>query len=158
MEPADRPTDNRRRVADHPLWYHTIELHPGLVTPGWFDLRPIVDGLPWPEITGRRCLDIGTYDGYLAFEMERRGAAEVVAVDIADHDGWDWPVRLRARGGAELARLAGADKGAGFALAAEILGSKVKRHEVSIYDLDPAELGTFDVVICGSLLLHLRDP
>jgi tRNA (mo5U34)-methyltransferase len=128
------------------------------VTPGWFDLRPIVDVMPWPAVHGRRCLDIGTYDGFLAFELERRGASEVVAVDIADPDEWDWPVRLRSHGGAELARLAGADKAAGFALAAEILGSKVKRHEISIYDLDPSVLGTFDVVVCGSLLLHLRDP
>ena len=158
MGPVDRSSDNRRRVADHPLWYHTLELEPGLVTPGWFDLRPIVDALPWPEIEGRRCLDIGTYDGFLAFEMERRGAAEVVAVDIADHDQWDWPPSLRARGGTELARLAGPEKGAGFALAAELLQSNVKRHEMSIYDLDASELGTFDVVTCGSLLLHLRDP
>jgi tRNA (mo5U34)-methyltransferase len=27
-----------------------------------------------------------------------------------------------------------------------------------VYDLDPADIGTFDVVVCGSLLLHLRDP
>ena len=28
----------------------------------------------------------------------------------------------------------------------------------SIYDLDPDEVGQFDVVVCGSLLVHLRDP
>jgi tRNA (mo5U34)-methyltransferase len=148
----------RERIAANPVWYHTIELGGGVETPGWFDLRPIVDVMPWPEVRGKRCLDIGTYDGYLAFEMERRGAAEVVAVDIADHDMWDWPPDLRARGGQELARLAGPDKGAGFRLAHEALGSSVTKHEISIYDLDPAALGTFDVVVCGSLLLHLRDP
>jgi len=158
MDSAARLADQRRRIAAHPLWYHTIEMAPGVVTPGWFDLRPIVDRMPWPDLAGRRCLDIGTYDGFLAFEMERRGASEVVAVDIADPDEWDWPARLRAQGGTNLAQLAGADKSAGFALAAELLGSKVKRQEVSIYDLDAAELGTFDVVTCGSLLLHLRDP
>jgi tRNA (mo5U34)-methyltransferase len=144
MDSAERLADHRRRIAEHPLWYHSIEVEPGVVTPGWFDLRPVVDRLPWPDMRGRRCLDIGTYDGFLAFEMERRGASEVVAVDIADPDEWDWPARLRAQAGAELARLAGADK--------------VKRREVSIYDLDPADLGAFDVVTCGSLLLHLRDP
>ena len=161
MEPMDsaaRLADHRHRIAAHPLWYHTIEVAPGVVTPGWFDLRAIVDRMPWPDLAGRRCLDIGTYDGFLAFEMERRGASEVVAVDIADPDEWDWPARLRAQGGTNLAQLAGADKSAGFALAAELLDSKVKRHEVSIYDLAAAELGTFDVVTCGSLLLHLRDP
>jgi tRNA (mo5U34)-methyltransferase len=30
--------------------------------------------------------------------------------------------------------------------------------ELSVYDLDPAEVGTFDYVYLGSLLLHLRDP
>src|SRR3954470_12578378 len=131
-------SEARETVASNQLWYHTMELRPGLVTPGWFDLRPIVDRLPWPEVRGRRCLDIGTYDGFLAFELERRGASEVVAVDIADPGEWDWPARLRAEAGTNLARLAGEDKGAGFALAAEMIGSKVKRHEVSIYDLDPA--------------------
>jgi tRNA (mo5U34)-methyltransferase len=150
--------DLRKRVKDHPLWYHVLELSPGIETPGWFDLRPIVDSLPWPDVANKRCLDIGTYDGYLAFEMERRGAAEVVAVDIADHDKWDWPPELRAKGGAELARLAGPDKGAGFRLAHEAIGSRVDRREISIYDLDPDEIGKFDVVVCGSLMLHLRDP
>ena len=27
-----------------------------------------------------------------------------------------------------------------------------------MYDLDPAEDGRFDVVMCGAILLHLRDP
>jgi tRNA (mo5U34)-methyltransferase len=27
-----------------------------------------------------------------------------------------------------------------------------------VYDLSPDRLGTFDLVVCGSLLLHLRDP
>src|SRR3546814_2938028 len=30
--------------------------------------------------------------------------------------------------------------------------------DVCSSDLDPDELGTFDVVVCGSLMLHLRDP
>src|SRR5205823_4074670 len=29
---------------------------------------------------------------------------------------------------------------------------------LSVYDLDPGDLGTFDFVFVGSLLLHLRDP
>ena len=145
-------------AARHPLWYHTIELAPGHVTPGVFDLRPIVDRLPWPDVRGKRCLDVGTYDGFLAFELEKRGAAEVVAVDIDDHRLWDWPYELRAKGPEFLAELAGEEKGAGFRIAKAALGSKAERVSVSVYDLDPAELGRFDVVVCGSLLLHLRDP
>jgi tRNA (mo5U34)-methyltransferase len=137
-------------------WYHTLELRPGLVTPGWFDTRPIAPQLPWPDLSGRRCLDVGTFDGFWAFEMERRGAREVVAVDILDPHQWDWPV------GSDEAVVAAIDQrkrgGDGFLTAARELGSSVCRLERSVYDLDPAELGTFDVVYLGSLLLHLRDP
>jgi tRNA (mo5U34)-methyltransferase len=139
------------------LWYHTLELPGGVLTPGWFDLRAVVDRLPWPDVAGRRCLDVATYDGFYAFELERRGAAEVIATDIADHSAWDWPAAARARGGAELARLAG-EKGRGFEYAARALRSRVTRLERSVYHLDPDAIGTFDVVVCGSLLLHLRDP
>jgi tRNA (mo5U34)-methyltransferase len=140
------------------LWYHTIELAPGVVTPGWFDLRPVVDAFPWPDVAGKRCLDVGTYDGFLAFEMEKRGAAEVVAVDLDDHREWDWPARWRSTGAASLAELAGPEKGLGFRIAADALGSNVRRLGLSVYRLAEADLGTFDVVVCGSLLLHLRDP
>jgi tRNA (mo5U34)-methyltransferase len=150
--------DAQATIAENPYWYHTIEVAPGVVTPGWFDLRPIVDELPWPDVRGKRCLDIGTYDGFLAFELERRGAAEVVATDIADHEQWDWPPRLRARGVEYLRSAAGPKRGVGFDIARRLLGSSVRREEVSVYDLSPDTVGEFDVVVCGSLLLHLRDP
>lgn len=148
----------REKIASNPLWYHTLDLGLGAVTPGWFDLRPVVGRMPWPDVKGLRCLDVGTYDGFLAFELERRGAAEVVAVDVTDHTGWDWPPDVRATGAENLAKLAGPEKGVGFRIAAEALGSSVRHVGVSVYDLDPSEMGTFDVVVCGSLLLHLRDP
>jgi tRNA (mo5U34)-methyltransferase len=150
-------TDLREEIASH-VWYHTIELAPGVVTPGWFDLRPVVDRMPWPDVRGKRCLDVGTYDGFLAFELERRGAAEVVAIDIDDHAQWDWPPVLRALGPERLAAMAGPDKARGFRMAARALGSRVERRAMSVYDLHPDRVGTFDVVVCGSLLLHLRDP
>lgn len=140
------------------VWYHSIDLEPGVTTPGWFDLRPIVGRMPWPDVTGKRCLDVGTYDGFLAFELEKRGAAEVVAIDIEDHSRWDWPVRTRALGPERLAEIAGQRKGLGFDTAKEALGSEVQKLELNVYDLDPAQHGQFDVVVCGSLMLHLRDP
>lgn len=152
-------TANRRAAVDAiPFWYHTLELGEGVTTPGWFDLRPIVDKMPWPEVRGKRCLDVGTYDGYLAFELERRGAAEVLALDIPNHEDWDWPAEARAKGGEELALLAGADKRRGFDTAHSLLGSSVEKVDLSAYEISPERLGTFDVVVCGSLMLHLRDP
>ncbi|HWH28677.1 MAG TPA: class I SAM-dependent methyltransferase [Mycobacteriales bacterium] len=151
-------TSLREAVAAQPLWYHVLDLPGGVTTPGWFDLRRSVDRLPWPQVRGARCLDVGTYDGFLAFTMEQRGAAEVVAVDIDDHRAWDWPVDARRRAPDDLAQIAGPEKGAGFRIAAEALGSSVRRLPLSVYDLSPDTAGRFDVVVMGSLLLHLRDP
>src|SRR6266436_2067445 len=84
----------RAAIGEAPMWYHSIEVASGVVTPGWFDLRGIVGKLPWPDVRGKRCLDVGTSDGFLAFELERRGAAEVVALDIGGHEEWDWEAHL----------------------------------------------------------------
>jgi tRNA (mo5U34)-methyltransferase len=50
------------------------------------------------------------------------------------------------------------ETGTGFRLAHDILGSKVERLECSVYNLDPAEIGQFDLVFISDLLVHLRDP
>jgi tRNA (mo5U34)-methyltransferase len=142
-------------------WYHSIELAPGEVTPGWFDTRAAARKVPLPaDLSGKRCLDVGTWDGFWAFEMERRGAADVVAIDIDDPDTWDWPPRSRLERERHALQVLDAVKGRGegFAIARERLGSRVERQELSVYDLDPTVLGHFDVVFLGSLLLHLRDP
>jgi tRNA (mo5U34)-methyltransferase len=135
-------------------WYHTLDLGGGVVTPGMFDHRPAVDRylLP-PSLAGQRCLDVGTMDGFWAFEMEKRGAAEVVAIDEEDPEALDWPVAQRAR----REKILDETKQARFALASEALGSKVERIARSVYDLGP-DLGQFDLVFCGDLLLHLKDP
>ena len=80
-----------------------------------------------------RVLDIATFDGFWAFEFERRGA-EVVAADIASWSDVDIPRRMVPYAGElDLDR----PTGEGFRLAHEILGSKVERLESSVYDLDP---------------------
>lgn len=146
----------RERVAAHE-WYHTLELAPGVVTPGWFDTRPVPARLPLPAtLAGMRCLDVGTFDGFWAFELEARGAAEVLAIDVLDPARWDWPAGSDAATVAELDRRK--ESGSGFGLAAEVRGSRVERRELSVYDLERADVGEFDLVFLGSLLLHLRDP
>lgn len=133
-------------------WYHTLELAPGVVTDGIFDLRPYVDRYGLPErMDGMRVLEIGTWDGFWAFEMERRGAAEVIALDLDDERELDWPPRRRPK------QWPDGRRGDGFRLAKEALDSRVERIVCNVYDADPAELGTFDLVFCGMVLLHLRD-
>lgn len=135
-------------------WYHTLDLGHGVVTGGMFDHRPVVDRYLLPaDLSGLRCLDVGTMDGFWAFEMERRGAAEVVAVDLDDPEALDWPVSLRAG----TVKTLDETKALRFDLARHALGSKVERRIRSVYDLG-SDLGSFDLVFCGDLLVHLKDP
>ena len=142
--------DLRARIEAH-RWYHTIDLGDGVVTRGWFDLRPHVGayGLPG-DLTGRRVLDVGTWDGFWALEMARRGA-DVVALDVDHEAEYDVPPRRRPAQPEPL------DRGAGLRLALEATGLRVERVVRNVYEALPEELGTFDLVFCGHVLIHLRD-
>jgi len=137
-------------------WYHTLDLGNGITTPGAFDHSPELSKYPIPpRLDGMRALDIATYDGYWAFEFERRGAAEVVATDIGCMAELDLPEKIRSQISVEqLAKKTGA----GFNLMKEALHSKVRREIVSVYDLSPERIGKFDFVFCSDLLLHLKNP
>jgi tRNA (mo5U34)-methyltransferase len=146
----------RERIASID-WYHTLELAPGVLTPGWFDHRSVLPKIPLPHsLDGKRCLDVATFNGFWAFELERRGASEVVAIDVLDPRSWDWPVTSEEQTVAAIAnRHAG---GEGFEIARAALDSNVQRLDRSVYELDERDVGRFDVVYVGSLLVHLRDP
>ncbi len=143
----------RTEVERYP-WYHTLELGGGVLTPGMFDHRPVLDryGLP-DDLSGLRCLDVATMDGFWAFEMERRGAQSVTAIDLEDPEDLDWPASLRTGHDKSLDET----KAERFTLVKRALGSSVERMVLSAYELSP-QLGTFDFVFCGDLLLHLKDP
>jgi tRNA (mo5U34)-methyltransferase len=143
-------------VSTDVAWYHTIDLPSG-PTPGEYDLRRSVAKTPFPSrLDGKRCLDVGTHDGFWAFEMERRGGAEVVAIDIRDPAQIDWP---EPRPDIDDAmRDAIEQRKQRFYLAHEALRSEVVHRYISVYDLSTAEVGEFDFVHIGSLLQHLRDP
>lgn len=136
-------------------WYHTIDLGNGIVTPGNHDHRDFVRhvGLP-DDLTGKRVLDVATFDGFWAFELERRGA-EVVAIDLPTSADLDWPWGARD---IVLAEKLDVPLGEGFAIAAEALGSKVEKHAISVYDLPTSGLGEFDLCFIGDVLLHLARP
>ena len=76
-------------------WYHTIELPDGTTTRGTYDHRPLLPhyGLP-DDLHGKRALDIGSGDGFWAFELERRGA-EVDEPRRQSVRGDDFPRALR---------------------------------------------------------------
>jgi tRNA (mo5U34)-methyltransferase len=85
------------------------------------------------DLSGKSVLDIGCNAGFYSFEMKRRGAARVVAVDDADR------YLAQAR------------------LAAEVLGLEIEFARLSVYDL--AQLGEkFDLVLFLGVFYHLRHP
>lgn len=63
----------RAALAENPSWYHTIDLGGSVETPGYVDWRGYADRILPAELRGLRALDVGTYDGFWAFEMEKRG-------------------------------------------------------------------------------------
>jgi SAM-dependent methyltransferase len=151
-------TDEHQRMLREALqqaWYHTIELEPGAITRGAVDLRRVAPRVLPARLDGLRALDVGTFDGFWAFELERRGA-DTLAADLDRFDQTDWPPINRER----LAREAEArGPGERFELARALLRSHVQRVSASIYELSIERLGApVDVALVGDLLIHLRDP
>jgi tRNA (mo5U34)-methyltransferase len=148
--------NREREIRDVGQWYHTFELPGGLVTDGYFDLRRVVGKLPLPaSLAGSRCLDVAACEGFWSFELARRGADAVVSVDLPHTDQQDWQGLVpleRRRIGSGLANEH-------FHLIRDALElGQVERVDLNIYDVGPQELGTFDYVFVGNVLVHLADP
>lgn len=112
-----------------------MELPDGRTIPGFLSLEHLRERyaeypLP-PDLTGRRALDLGTWDGWFAFEMERRGA-EVVAADLVEQDNFRYAHRERA--------------------------SRIQYVIANVYDLPDRGIGKFDYVLFLGVLYHLRHP
>jgi tRNA (mo5U34)-methyltransferase len=134
----------RARVAEL-FWWHSIELRPGLITPGgktreigMAEARALFQPI---DLTGRSVLDIGAWNGFFSFEAFHRGAGRVVA---ADSYTWYHPAFQGRRA---------------FDLAREALGAG---HVVETYDLDVTkmtpDIGRFDVTMFLGVFYHLYDP
>lgn len=150
-------SDSLRERAGELRWYQSIELPGGLTTRGEYDMAGALKRVPFPpSLAGLRCLDVGTRDGFWAFEMEKRGAAEVLATDLEDQAEVDLPEPRPSFDETQLRGLRG--RNASFELAREALGSEIKWKPINVYDLTPQRVGMFDFVFIGSLLLHLRNP
>jgi tRNA (mo5U34)-methyltransferase len=116
-------------------WHQQFELVPGVITPGRSVVQAILEKITLPSLDARSVLDIGTFNGGLAFTLERLGAARVVALDI-------YP-----------------EETLGFAQTKEFLGSKAEYVRGSVYDL-AAAIGDeqFDLVFYWGVIYHLRNP
>jgi tRNA (mo5U34)-methyltransferase len=116
-------------------WYQRFELAPGVYTPGTRDVSWVYEHARVPtDLSGLSVLDVGTTNGGVAFEAERRGAARVVAVDICSPDVY------------------------GFSDLRTFFGSRVEYREATVYDLARTFEDRFDVVFFLGVLYHLRHP
>ncbi|MCW8087213.1 class I SAM-dependent methyltransferase [Sabulicella glaciei] len=132
----------RAAIARH-FWFHSIELRPGIVTPG----------LKTPEImhaeeeallgsfdlSGLSVLDIGAWNGGFTLAALRRGAGRVLATDSFT---WDAP-HFRGR--------------ETFDLACAASGLRPEARHLDPTEL-PAGLDPFDLVLFLGVFYHLRDP
>lgn len=138
--PAPTSTDELRRRAAEIRWYHSMDIGRGIRSVGVNEPEHLVPRLHLPDLHGKTVLDVGSWDGFFAFEAERRGAERVLATDSFSWSGEGWGTK------------------AGFELARESLGSQVEDREIDVMDLSPEAVGTFDVVLCLGVLYHMRDP
>jgi tRNA (mo5U34)-methyltransferase len=127
------------RITELGPWFHNLVLDGIPTAPDHFlgdypaqKFQRFAAALP-ADLTGKTVLDIGCNAGFYAFEMKRRGADQVVAID------------------SDPRYLAQA------ALAAEVLGLEIELRELDVYRV--AELrARFDLVIFMGVLYHLRHP
>jgi tRNA (mo5U34)-methyltransferase len=116
-------------------WWHSFELPDGTIVEGVCPLEGLKHRLAqFPiaqDLCGKRVLDIGAWDGFYTFELEKRGA-EVVAIDC-----WDNPR---------------------FRLMRDVLGSNAEYRIADVFDLRPVDLGRFDIVLFFGVLYHLKHP
>jgi tRNA (mo5U34)-methyltransferase len=116
-------------------WHQRWELFQGVFTPGRNPVHELCAYAQLPEdLSGKRVLDIGAWNGCFSFECERRGATDVVAYSLENphESGFD---RLKS-----------------------LLDSRVSYVQGSVYSLSPEELGRFDVILFFGVLYHLRYP
>ena len=172
------PTPRRarlRRLADSvPFWWHSIDFGHGVVTkghkpPGTLAHELRAAALP-EDLSGKTVLDIGGWDGYFAFEAERRGAKRVA---VLDHYMWalDVPgqqaywrqcmeegVAPRPYHETEYWHPDTMPGRRGFDVAREALDSKVEAIEADFMTADLEAIGVWDLVLYLGVLYHMEDP
>jgi SAM-dependent methyltransferase len=139
-------------------WYHAIEMAPGVVTPGFVDLRghDVKAGLP-PDMSGLKAIDVGMFDGFWSFSMERRGA-QVDGIDIDEVPPPGVP-RIHHDRVREEAIRDDVVTGRGFEALKQYFGSSVERNVGTVMTLSAARIGgAADFAFVGAFLLHMRDP
>ena len=165
--------DARLLIEQYPEWYHSIELAPGVATPGRAPLafwNEELRALQLPPLSGKSVLDVGAYDGFFSFAAERLGAARVVALDhyawSADMTNYMREWRQSLAEGRTLPsphqtthwRPSELPGKAPFDAARQLLKSRVESITSDFMSTSAEMAGTFDVVLFLGVLYHVQDP
>lgn len=122
-------------------WYHSVELLPGVIAPGSlpkggrYNVEGVVNFVNNYSggLDGKRVLEIGTWDGPLAYKLKSLGY-DVVATDIQDSEK------------------------TGFAVTGKITGLEVPYVRCSVYELPNHFQDPFDIVLFFGVFYHLKYP
>ena len=123
-------------------WFHRIDLGDGIFTKtesvmgepvdhpreAWEMIQQCLPG----DLAGKTLLDVGCNGGFYCVEAKRRGARRVLGVD-----GQRQHVRQAL-------------------FVRKVLGLDLEFRRFSVYDLDPATVGVFDITLALGLVYHLK--
>ena len=125
-------------------FWHSVELPDGTVTPGkkplWFlklEEQAILEHIS-PK--GKSVLDIGAWDGYFSFAMERLGASNVTA---SDWHCWVWEESWGSKDSFDFVKQA---------LKSQVNEWIVKAEEI------PVNGPRHDIVLVLGVLYHVKNP
>jgi len=151
---------NKRSIPEDCLFYQTITLPEYGTVEGCWDHRDNVDAyLGHTDFSGKQVLDVGPGSGFFSFEIEKRGAAKVTALDLGENSDWDAvphegvdaeALRATLRTNVRLCQKA-------FWFSHQVLKSHVELVHGSAYDT-PKLIDAVDIALMGNILGHLRDP
>src|SRR3954468_25069750 len=123
-------------------WFHRIDLGNGIFTKTESVMGEPIDhpSATWEviqqclpgDLTGRSVLDVGSNGGFYCVEAKRRGAQRVLGVD-----GQRQHVRQAL-------------------FVRKVLGLDLEFRRFSVYDLEPATVGVFDITLALGLVYHLK--
>ena len=129
------------KVFSYHKWRQKILIKDGVYTPGHIDNNIWLDlGLP-EKVDGLTFLDIGSNDGQIVFEAERRGAKKVYASDLyidkLETMANGWPIE-------------------GISILKDVKHSNIIIHKGGLFELDSIN-EHFDIVILNNVLNWIGD-
>jgi tRNA (mo5U34)-methyltransferase len=151
VESTKRPPSDEllRQLASPPEWMYPWELAPGVVAPVHADhltaihetrlamMEPAVKEVLLSAHGEGSVIDLACNEGWFSHRALDYGAARVLGVDIREVN-------------VERANLVADQLG--------LAGDHLEFRCADVFDLDPEEVGTFDVVFLLGLIYHLEDP